>query len=423
MNLESYAVIGAGYGDEGKGLLTDHLSRTLCKDKYVKPLVARQNGGAQAGHTVVTQANNSEKTQRHVFRHLGAGTINGSATYLSSSFLVNPISLRAEVIELKSRGINPVVICHDGARVTTIFDMMINQMLEETRGNARHGSCGMGINETIRRCESGFPLSVMICRDQTSLKFALWEIKHVWAEKRLEELGINSVENLTKIREINVDLLAQDYHGLVKHHLTCADPKFIPPNKKPLIIEGAQGLAIDEFIGVFPHVTPSIVGLPSAIKTAKECGRNVINPIYVTRHYATRHGAGPFPHEGEFKLLENDFDKTNVHNEWQGSLRFGLLDANDLANRIKADLDRAQEFANWNHVTIKEPKLLVTCLDQGGEFGHFYWNGQKKRYAKGDFSKALLSHLQQVVPNLQLFGESYGDTSKDIHVNTDPNHI
>lgn len=75
------AVIGAGFGDEGKGLMTDYCCQ---RPKYTT--VVRFNGGAQAGHTVVTPDG-----RRHVFSHFGSGTLRGAATFLSRFFICNPI--------------------------------------------------------------------------------------------------------------------------------------------------------------------------------------------------------------------------------------------------------------------------------------------------------------------------------------------
>ena len=80
MQIPATVVIGANFGDEGKGLITDFETR-----RQDAQLVARFNGGAQAGHTVVTDAG-----QRHVFGHISAGTFAGASTYLASTFIVNP---------------------------------------------------------------------------------------------------------------------------------------------------------------------------------------------------------------------------------------------------------------------------------------------------------------------------------------------
>ena len=92
-------VIGANWGDEGKGLMTDYFSQ--------KPntIVVCSNGGAQRGHTVVTL-----DSIRHVFRHFGSGTFNGASTYLSEDFICNPIIFRQEYEELKTLGIRQKLI-------------------------------------------------------------------------------------------------------------------------------------------------------------------------------------------------------------------------------------------------------------------------------------------------------------------------
>ncbi|NJN48156.1 MAG: adenylosuccinate synthetase [Candidatus Competibacteraceae bacterium] len=71
---QAQVVIGSGFGDEGKGLATDFYAAHFGKDA----LVVRFNGGAQAGHTVVTP-----EGQRHIFSHIGSGSMVGAATYLS----------------------------------------------------------------------------------------------------------------------------------------------------------------------------------------------------------------------------------------------------------------------------------------------------------------------------------------------------
>ena len=85
-------VIGANFGDEGKGLVTDY----LCSQGA--GVVVRFNGGAQAGHTVVTP-----EGERHVFRHFGSGTFLGVPTFLSQFFVCNPILFfeeRKQLIDL-----------------------------------------------------------------------------------------------------------------------------------------------------------------------------------------------------------------------------------------------------------------------------------------------------------------------------------
>ena len=84
-------VIGANFGDEGKGLMTDYFCKRLSESGSV--LNIRFNGGAQAGHTVVVPTLGQQK--RHVFSHFGAGSfVNGTDTYLSGNFILNPMKKR-----------------------------------------------------------------------------------------------------------------------------------------------------------------------------------------------------------------------------------------------------------------------------------------------------------------------------------------
>ncbi|MEJ2125462.1 MAG: adenylosuccinate synthetase, partial [Alphaproteobacteria bacterium] len=135
---EAKAVIGAAYGDEGKGLITDALVASC----GAAATVVRFNGGAQAGHTVTLPDG-----RRHVFHHIGSGTLAGAPTFLSRFFVANPILLATEIANLAAMGFTPSIAIDPDAPVTTPFDMMINQFAETARGSGRHGSCGLGFGE------------------------------------------------------------------------------------------------------------------------------------------------------------------------------------------------------------------------------------------------------------------------------------
>jgi adenylosuccinate synthase len=82
----AYVVIGANYGDEGKGQVVHKLAK-----QNTNVTVVRYSGGAQAGHTVTT-----DDGKRHVFSHIGAGTFAGAKTWLSDEFIVNPVMFLKE---------------------------------------------------------------------------------------------------------------------------------------------------------------------------------------------------------------------------------------------------------------------------------------------------------------------------------------
>src|SRR4051794_37158626 len=145
MTWERGAIIlsGLGYGDEGKGTWTDFLARTMPVHTVV-----RFNGGAQAGHNVVTPDG-----RHHTFAQFGSGTfVRGVNSHLSRFMLLNPIRLLQEADELRVLGVPDALArlsVDRRALLTTPFQVAANRLKELARGDARHGSCGMGIGETM----------------------------------------------------------------------------------------------------------------------------------------------------------------------------------------------------------------------------------------------------------------------------------
>lgn len=383
----NYAVIGAGYGDEGKGLITDYLVR-----KHHADTVVRFNGGAQAGHTVVDGA------RRHVFSHIGAGTLAGATTHLSSEFLVNFHRLREEMMQLKSMGINPTVRLHPKACVTTIFDILINRMVEDSRGDQRHGSCGLGINETIVRSEE-FALKVEDCRRLNLLSHALFEIKRKWVPRRLKEFGILTVENLEVFDSIDVMELAYFYRSMERFY----EPTEVH-NPRNVVFEGAQGLFIDAELGVFPHVTPTKVGIGQVCAVSQEAEKSPIQPVYVMRAFFTRHGVGPLSNENEHITDAVLYDHTNAPNEYQGSLRYAPIDIGLVAQKIHQDMNRRDK-----NVEVLTPILAITHLDQLGQTVACYNNDIHHEIESNEFAN-FVEHIT----GFKVAFKAYGPTAEDV---------
>jgi adenylosuccinate synthase len=179
-------VIGANFGDEGKGVLTDYFAAQA----PATSLIVRFNGGAQAGHTVVTP-----EGQRHVFGHIGAGSLCGAATFLSHYFVCNSLLFLREYEALGRLGLTPTVWVDPRAPVTTPYDILINQLLENARGAARHGSCGVGFGETWERTLStDFALTVADLTDRSRLLRRLMAIRRDYVPQRLARLGLHDLE-------------------------------------------------------------------------------------------------------------------------------------------------------------------------------------------------------------------------------------
>lgn len=319
------AVIGANFGDEGKGLVVDYLARTGDHD-----VVVRFNGGVQAGHTVVTP-----EGKRHVFGHFGSGTFCKLPTFFAQACVVNPLLAAVEHAKLREMGVTPPKLyVHPACRVTTPIDMIINQVMEKNAGHLRHGSCGVGFNETIQR-DKALPLSMFdIWSGDVNLLAFCERLQSEWAQHRLGAT-VNFERN---------DGWVKSCEWFAKF----AVPAYITQFNAPLF-EGAQGLLLDrDRIEFFPHLTNSYTGMRNVRELCKEAEITAIEPWYVSRTYLTRHGAGPLP--GEQPVYFED--KTNVLNPWQGPLRFAPLDADELLDRVSMDAG--------NEV----PKIVFTHCDQ-----------------------------------------------------------
>ncbi len=369
MTRRAQAVIGACWGDEGKGLLTDALARP-------DTLVVRFNGGAQAGHTVV-----APDGRRHVFHGVGSGTFRGAATFLSRFHVHNPLLHGEEVAQLRRLGLALRVIADPRGMVTTPWDMMLNQMAEETRGAERHGSCGMGLNETVTRTQAGFALTAGQLGDAAALREVLHGIRARWVPQRLDALGLRpSPDWLARLDSAGVWDAFMDAARAFAAEVPRAT-NAIAAHSGPVLFEGAQGLLLDAEHRWFPHVTRSRTGLTNVATLAQEAGIGALDVTYVTRAYATRHGAGPFPREVDASYP----DVTNVPNPWQGTLRFGELDLDLLHEAVAADM--AASLLPVSH------RLAVTCLDQVGEQVGFWQGGSSRTAAPAamlDTAQALL---------------------------------
>src|SRR5215213_5251193 len=140
----AFLTVDLGFGDAGKGSIVDFLTH-----EHAAHTVVRYNGGAQAAHRVVTAGANPRE---HVFAHFGSGTLAGAATHLSRFMLLDPLAMLAEEQHLRELGVDDAferTTIDEQALVLTPFQRAVNRLRELARGDARHGSCGMGIGETM----------------------------------------------------------------------------------------------------------------------------------------------------------------------------------------------------------------------------------------------------------------------------------
>ena len=327
-------IIGASYGDEGKGLATDFFGAQEKRD-VINVLT---NGGPQRGHTVELADG-----RRHVFRHFGAASFRRAATYYAEQFLINPMEFVREYDELAKTDRRPEAFMHPACRFTTPWDILVNQAAQSLRGI--NNSCGYGIWETVLRYMRGYgaAFSAFAAMDRDDRISYLRRLRDGYFVKRLAELGAGTPEFF-----LSDDLLFHFEEDCETMRILCpvrGEDYF--GSFKTVLFENAQGLLLDGNIrGQEEVTTPSTTGIGRVFHTIERVFSGAeVEVCYVTRSYLTRHGDGIMENElkGEDikRLLPGvRADLTNVENRYQGALRYGLADAGLLAERIGADFAR-----------------------------------------------------------------------------------
>lgn len=358
--MRSVAVIGKNFGDEGKGLVT----ASLCFSAQ-KPLVIRNNGGGQSGHTV----ENEQTGARFIHHQIGSGAEYGAATLWAEEFRPDLYQISKELKEFNDVfGFIPQIYSLNETKITLIDDVIINMALETQRGKARHGSCAMGINECCKRNSAGFSLTVGEVKELSlkQLKNRLKAIRNNYSHKRAIQLGIDSDNPYCEML-YDGNLLNNYAEEINKNaefiSIVDADSLWLSQFEL-LVFETGQGLLLDkDYKEYAPHLTSSKTGVSGAFSFLKKRNLSLDEAIYVTRPYVTRHGAGPLPCEclkEEFKNVESD--ETNQANPWQGEIRYARhTDVESFLSELLRDVKEAG-------IT---PCIAVTHLNETDETIYF----------------------------------------------------
>lgn len=340
--LERQAVLIADLssGDAGKGSIVDYLTR-----QHQAHTVVRYNGGAQAAHTVV-----EESGRHHTFAQFGSGTfIPGTRTHLSRFVLINPLSMFKEEQHLRSIGIDDAfqrTSIDEAALIITPFQQSANRLQEIARADERHGSCGMGIGETMQDFLTYGP-QVLFARDLPhratvckKLRF-LRDLKRDQIESIRDQLP-NTEQVAQELNTLHAPDIIEDCADLYQHFAGLVamvnEHYFSRLLDQPgtIIFEGAQGVLLDECYGFHPYTTWSTTTFAHAEQLLEEQAySNAVTKIGVLRAYATRHGAGPLVTEDR-ALAALLPEVHNSHNPWQQAFRVGYLDL--VATRYALDV-------------------------------------------------------------------------------------
>ena len=388
---EIKVIIGASYGDEGKGLATDFFG-AQAESRHPAHLTSDMvnvltNGGPQRGHTVELADG-----RRHVFKHFGSAFFRGAVSYFDRAFMVNPMEFMREYDELSAVQEAPKAYMHPDCRFTTPWDMLVNQLLQEKRGI--HNSCGFGIWETVLRYHRGcgLPFSTFAGMSRDDRIAFLRRIRDGYFIRRIQEIekmhfNQDSLKEDSGLQEFffSEDLLCHFEEDCESMRLLCPmrSETFLR-QFQTLIFENAQGLLLDgnskkdaEF------TTPSTTGIKSVFQTVENVFEGAdVEVCYVSRSYLTRHGDGKMENEIAPLELKKHLpgvrkDLTNIENCFQGGLRYGMMDTDLLTGRILSDFAACSSNAG----NLYRPSLMITHLNEyagidtdalAGRFGSLY---------------------------------------------------
>lgn len=353
------SVLGLGFGDCGKGHFIDAMTR-----RRGAHTVVRFNGGAQAGHNVVTPGGAGRPQRHHTFCQFGAGTmVPGTRTVLLDPMVLHPTALLAEAEALERIGVHAALsrLAIDArCRVTTPFHQAAGRLRELLRGAAAHGTCGVGVGETVRHAfehpEQVIRYADLVACDGTRAR-ALLDRLQATRETLLAEVQPNDPAAAGGPAAAELQVLADDSlagrwlavaRALARHCAPASAAALAVQLKRPgwVLFEGAQGVLLDEWRGFHPNTTWSSI-TTAAVEEAS-ARFSLASPIEhygVLRTYLTRHGTGPLPTHDE-SLDAQLPEPHNRHDGWQGCFRRGHPDAVLLRYAIEAAGDLSGLFVS-----------------------------------------------------------------------------
>jgi len=278
--MPGIVVVGAQWGDEGKGKVVDILTEHA-------EVVVRYAGGPNAGHTLVV---GNEKV---IVRLVPSGILRkGTACVLAQGMVIDPVRLCDEIDELKKRGYEHAADLHisDRAHAILAYHRLVDGLREQTAGALGTTKRGIGPCYEDKAARRGVPMGAL--RDPKTLRDLAARGLEAW-KPVIAALGgtaptLESV--LAEIEPLAARIAPRlcDTSALVDAALR---------ENKTVLFEGAQGTLLDVDHGTYPFVTSSSAIAGGACTGAGVGPTRIARVVGLVKAYCTRVGAGPFPTE------------------------------------------------------------------------------------------------------------------------------
>lgn len=368
-------IIGAQWGDEGKGKIIDYLSSN-------SDLVVRFHGGNNAGHTII---NDNGKFALHL---IPSGIFNKNAKCIIANGVVIDMQVLVEEIKmLEKSGIKLTnkLFISPKAHLIMPYHKLLDKLYEEAKGKSKTGTTGRGIGPVYADKVS-----------YNGIRVGDLFKKNIFSEKLKTQLLVkNKIIKALGEKELDQKEIEVEYFKLFNFFKKYVADTYTIVNKsinlnKNVLLEGAQGMFLDNDFGTYPFVTASSVISGNATGGAGISPNKINEVLGVTKAYTTRVGSGPFPTELNNKIGEKLRKIGNEYGATTGrERRCGWL-----------DLELIKFSAEINGLT----SLAITKLDILDSFKEIkICTGYKLKNKKVSYIECDADDLEKIKPVFKNF--------------------
>ena len=398
-------IIGAQWGDEGKGKVTDYLAED-------SNLVVRSQGGNNAGHTIVVDG------KKHKLHLLPSGILRKDmVNVIGNGVVVNPDVLLKELDNLgDERG---QLFISDRAHIIMPYHTMLDGGEESSKGKSKIGTTGNGIGPCYSDKASRLGVRMGDLLDDATilerLNKALPRNKALLSHYGVEnDLTVDVLFDMCKGWRNKLKDMITDTSLLINNHVV---------DGANVLLEGAQGVHIDIEYGTYPFVTSSSPTTSGAALGSGIAPNKISEVVGVTKAYLTRVGSGPFPTELEDDIGELIRDKGQEFGTTTGRpRRCGWLDLVmlELSNRIcgftslaimkldiLSDLEEVKVCVAYKDSKGSEVKHFPSSLSYLADCSPVYktfpgWSSSEVDISKGIIPEEMKNFLDFVSGSLEL---------------------
>jgi len=275
-------IIGTQWGDEGKAKIIDY----FCRDTDI---VVRYQGGGNAGHTVVADG------VKHIFHLVPSGILhNGVTCVIGNGLVIDPELLMHEIVMLEKEGfdVKNFLRISDSAHLVLPYHKIIDEAMEEFRdkkiGTTKRGIGPCYADKSLRygiRVGDLFDKEYITQRITNTLKIKNLQLEKIYSKNKL---NLDEILNLVDKFRKRIDGMVTDTRFLLYNSLE---------KNKRVLLEGAQGNALDIDHGTYPYVTSSNPTIGGALAGTGLNPFDINEIVGIVKAYTTRVGEGPFPTE------------------------------------------------------------------------------------------------------------------------------